>query len=129
MRSHTIGHLPFEAEVGQYLSTDAETGYSNRLTVALNNTLNITTIPPGKYDYAQNESYYIYPEGYSKHAYNFDFFNYAGIHRQVYLYTTPANRIDDITIKTNPRNKGDEKSYIVCKYPSLPSQLIKCELV
>ena len=30
-----------------------------------------------------------YPAGYSTMDYNFDFFNYAGIHRPVRLYTTP----------------------------------------
>ena len=30
-----------------------------------------------------------YPAGYSTMDYNFDFFNYAGIHRPVSLYTTP----------------------------------------
>lgn len=30
----------------------------------------------------------------------FDFFNYAGIHRPVVLYTTPAAYIDDITVTT-----------------------------
>ncbi|HCD5639428.1 TPA: beta-glucuronidase, partial [Enterococcus faecium] len=31
---------------------------------------------------------------------NFDFFNYAGIHRPVKLYTTPKDYISDITINT-----------------------------
>ena len=29
-----------------------------------------------------------YPAGYYEQQYNFDFFNYAGIHRPVILYTT-----------------------------------------
>lgn len=29
-----------------------------------------------------------YPSGYYEQQYNFDFFNYAGIHRPVILYTT-----------------------------------------
>lgn len=29
-----------------------------------------------------------YPAGYYEQLYNFDFFNYAGIHRPVILYTT-----------------------------------------
>jgi hypothetical protein len=32
--------------------------------------------------------------------YKFDFFNYAGIHRSVVLYTTPSIYIDDISINT-----------------------------
>jgi len=33
-------------------------------------------------------------------SYNFDYFNFAGIHRPVYLHTTPPFRIDDINIHT-----------------------------
>jgi beta-glucuronidase len=33
--------------------------------------------------------------------FQFDFFNYAGIHRSVKLYTTPVVYIDDITIVTD----------------------------
>jgi beta-glucuronidase len=42
-----------------------------------------------------------YPPGYFTLDYNFDFFNYAGIHRPVYLYTTPVTFIDDLTVTTN----------------------------
>lgn len=33
--------------------------------------------------------------------YTFDFFNYAGIHRSVVLYTTPRLYIEDITVYTD----------------------------
>lgn len=33
--------------------------------------------------------------------YTFDFFNYAGIHRTVHLYTTPAVYIEDVKILTD----------------------------
>jgi hypothetical protein len=42
-----------------------------------------------------------YPPGYVLFHYDFDFFNYAGIHRPVYLYTTPQIYIDDITVTTD----------------------------
>lgn len=32
---------------------------------------------------------------------NFDFFNYAGLHRSVLLYTTPRAYVDDITVATD----------------------------
>lgn len=32
---------------------------------------------------------------------NFDFFNYAGLHRSVLLYTTPRAYIDDVTVVTD----------------------------
>jgi beta-glucuronidase len=41
-----------------------------------------------------------YPPGYFVQKYTFDFFNYAGIHRPVKLYTTPVVYISDITITT-----------------------------
>lgn len=42
-----------------------------------------------------------YPKGYFVQNLEFDFFNYAGIHRPVVLYTTPSVYIDDITIITD----------------------------
>jgi beta-glucuronidase len=42
-----------------------------------------------------------YPPGYVLFQHDFDFFNYAGIHRPVYLYTTPQIYIDDITVITD----------------------------
>ena len=42
-----------------------------------------------------------YPPGYFVLETSFDFFNYAGIHRPVKLYTTPVVYLSDITIITN----------------------------
>lgn len=42
-----------------------------------------------------------YPKGYFVQDTSFDFFNYAGLHRSVVLYTTPTTYIDDITVITN----------------------------
>lgn len=42
-----------------------------------------------------------YPKGYFVQNINFDFFNYAGLHRPVLLYTTPTTYIDDITVSTS----------------------------
>lgn len=40
---------------------------------------------------------------------NFDFFNYAGLHRSVLLYTTPKAYVDDITVVTDfSDNTGEE---------------------
>lgn len=41
-----------------------------------------------------------YPKNYFVQNIRFDFFNYAGIHRPVVLYTTPSVYIDDITVTT-----------------------------
>ena len=40
---HNGGHLPFEARINDYVMF----GGSNRVTVAVNNTLTPTTLPPG----------------------------------------------------------------------------------
>jgi beta-galactosidase/beta-glucuronidase len=37
-----------------------------------------------------------------------DFFNYAGIHRHVHLYTTPTSYVDDITIVTTIQGRNGE---------------------
>lgn len=47
-----------------------------------------------------------YPPGYFVLETTFDFFNYAGIHRPVKLYTTPVVYLSDITIATN--KSGEE---------------------
>lgn len=38
---------------------------------------------------------------------NFDFFNYAGLHRPVKIYTTPATYIQDVTIVTKLDGRVD----------------------
>ena len=47
---HVGGHLPFEAEVTSTLNF----GKRNRVTVAVNNTLTPTTLPPGTIEYMNN---------------------------------------------------------------------------
>lgn len=44
--------------------------------------------------------------------YNFDFFNYAGIHRPVVLYTTPLNYIKDIALTTGFLSKDHKLANI-----------------
>ena len=86
---HNGGHLPFECEVTSLLVV----GGSNRLTVAVDNRLTSTTLPPGKVS--------VNRAGTMIQNVPFDFFNYAGIHRHVRLYSTPSVYIDDITILTD----------------------------
>ena len=58
---HAVGHLPFEAEVGSFLKWNQSDSYNhlNRLQVAINNTLNATTVPPSAFTYKQNSSSYM----------------------------------------------------------------------
>ncbi|CAG9854510.1 unnamed protein product [Phyllotreta striolata] len=85
--SHEIGHLPFAAEITSFL-TDEE----NTVRVIVDTTLNQTTIPQGSID--------TLPGGRKQLTYTFDFYNYGGIDRPVFLYTTPILYIDDIDIYT-----------------------------
>ncbi|XP_042298437.1 beta-glucuronidase [Sceloporus undulatus] len=94
---HEGGHLPFEVEISHLLA-DAP-GEPCRITIAINNTLTPNTLPPGTIQYMPDES--LYPKGYFVQNTHFDFFNYAGIHRPVLLYTTPSAYIDDITVTTD----------------------------
>lgn len=49
-----------------------------------------------------------YPKHYFVQNTNFDFFNYAGLHRPVILYTTPTTYIDDIDVTTSmDQNTGE----------------------
>ncbi|KAG0716580.1 Beta-glucuronidase [Chionoecetes opilio] len=74
-------------------------GDSNRITVAINNTLTSATIPQGYVHYYDDPTRY--PKGYFTQSLDFDFTNYAGIHRHVHLYTTPATYVHDVTINTD----------------------------
>ncbi|XP_054899638.1 beta-glucuronidase [Poeciliopsis prolifica] len=94
---HEGGHLPFEAEIGTLLRKDPT--MPCRITIAVNNTLNLHTLPPGTIQYMTDRTRY--PAGFFVQNINFDFFNYAGIHRPVLLYTTPKAYVDDITVVTD----------------------------
>ncbi len=94
---HKGGFLPFEAELTDFLH-DGE----NRLSVAVDNRVNHSTLPVGS-EAGGNMLSGLIPElpGVTpkKQNYpNFDFFNYAGITRPVKIYTTPKNYIKDITL-------------------------------
>jgi beta-glucuronidase len=61
------------------------------VTVCVNNTLSFQSIPPGVIEDS--------PTG-EKQRYWHDFFNYAGLHRSVWLLATPAAHLDDVTVVT-----------------------------
>ncbi|XP_043910159.1 beta-glucuronidase isoform X2 [Protopterus annectens] len=94
---HEGGHLPFEAVITEVIQKNPSEPC--RITIAVNNTLNLHTLPPGTIEYMTNKKRY--PPGYFVQNINFDFFNYAGLHRPVLLYTTPLIYIDDITVTTD----------------------------
>jgi beta-glucuronidase len=86
---HEGGYTPFEADVTEHLRPGTE----NRVTVVINNELSWSTIPPGTIEER--------PDGRRVQRYFHDFFNYAGLPRPVWLYTTPPAYISDITVTTS----------------------------
>ncbi|MER0122191.1 beta-glucuronidase [Streptococcus sp. ZJ93] len=87
---HKGGFTPFEFVVPEELYQEETV----RLTVCVNNELNYTTLPVGNYIEEVQEDGSVR----KKVLENFDFYNYAGIHRNVHLYTRPKNHIQDIII-------------------------------
>jgi beta-glucuronidase len=83
--SHEGGYTPFEADITDSVSAGDEV----RVTVVVNNTLTFQSIPPGVIEDT--------PAG-KRQRYWHDFFNYAGIHRSVWLYSTPDRHITDIAV-------------------------------
>jgi beta-glucuronidase len=84
---HEGGYTPFEAEITELV----EPGEEVRITAVVNNVLNWQSIPPG---YVEET-----PDG-LRQRYFHDFFNYAGLHRTVWLYRTPTGYIGNVTVVT-----------------------------
>ena len=87
--SHVGGYMPFGADITDLVTA----GETFRLTIAVNNTLTQATIPPGKVEAGAN--------GRDKQTYLHDFYNYSGLHRSLWLYSTPETTLDDVTIVTD----------------------------
>lgn len=94
---HAFGHLPFEAEITSHLSYAKE----NRITVLCDNVLLQTTIPQGKVIEQDSDNGKDIVQ-----TYTFDFFNYAGIHRSVHLYTTPVVHIKEVILESTVDSDG-----------------------
>jgi beta-glucuronidase len=86
--SHEGGYTPFEADITEHVTG----GEQVRITAVLNNTLSFHSIPPGVIEDT--------PAG-KRQIYWHDFFNYAGIHRTVWLYSTDPAHVTDLTIVTD----------------------------
>ena len=83
--SHEGGYTPFEADITEHVTP----GEQVRITAVVNNTLSFQSIPPGVIEDT--------PAG-KRQIYWHDFFNYAGIHRTVWLYSTDPAHITDVTV-------------------------------
>ncbi|XP_031622338.1 beta-glucuronidase [Contarinia nasturtii] len=112
---HEIGHLPFEADITEYLKY----GEENRVTVLCDNALLANTIPQGKITEMSSDN----NETSIVQTYTFDFFNYAGIHRSVVLYTTPKVHIDDIITTTNIVDHRGRIFYHILTNKTVPTDL------
>ncbi len=101
---HKGGFTPFEAELNEFVTVG-----KNRLTVAVNNILDESTLPVGIVQETK------LPDGSTKttNPVNFDFFNYAGIHRPVKIYTTPKTYVKDVTVVTDFENTLGKVDYEV----------------
>lgn len=119
--SHVGGHLPFESEI-------PNNPKRYRLTVAVNNTLTDQTLPPGDIT-VHDGSDPMYPKGYTEQTTHFDFFNYAGIHRPVLLYTTPTTWIDDLTVTYQVPGNGDGIVYFNVSTLPAKTQTNKVDLI
>src|SRR5947209_9054502 len=82
---HEGGYTPFEADVTAHVRP----GEEFRLTAVVDNRLTWRSLPPG-----------IVEDGPSRprQTYFHDFFNYAGLHRPVWLYCTPRAHLRDVTV-------------------------------
>ncbi|MCA4131607.1 beta-glucuronidase [Arthrobacter sp. M4] len=86
---HDGGYTPFEADLTDVVAAGTEF----RLTVAVDNRLTNVTIPPGKLA--------IGADGKEHQSYFHDFYNYAGLARSVWLYSTPRTHLTDVTVTTD----------------------------
>jgi beta-glucuronidase len=86
---HEGGHLPFAFDI----SSQVKWGASNRITISIENVLKPSRVPTG--GAVAGGLFSSFPKA------NFDFFPYAGLNRDVLLYSIPAaTSIKDATIKT-----------------------------
>lgn len=86
---HEGGHIPFSFEIGSKL----QWGKPNRISIQVENLLSPARVPTGNVPGGVFSSY---PRS------NYDFFPYAGLQRDVWLYSVPtAASIQDISIKTD----------------------------
>ncbi|MDQ0338264.1 beta-glucuronidase [Caldalkalibacillus uzonensis] len=109
------GFLPFEADITNVVYY----GQLNHLVVCVNNELSWEMLPPGEVSFHQDADGVSRKDLHQQH----DFFNYSGIHRPVYLYTTPMTYIEDVTIKTSFEGHTGFVDYQVCISQQNPSFL------
>ena len=98
---HEGGFLPFSCDITDVIN---EGGY-NHLAVKANNELNESSLPCGAVKTLNNGTKIAAPY--------FDFFNYAGIQRSVYLLQIPDEHIQDYAVVTKLSGQDAEVEYEV----------------
>lgn len=96
---HEGGFLPFSADVTTVVRYDSY----NKVVVKVNNELNCTNIPCGET--------ITLPNGKKMSKPYFDFFNYAGLQRSVYLLALPRESVVDFDLDYAIHGKNAEVSY------------------
>lgn len=99
--SHEGGFLPFNADI----TNTAVYGGMNHLAVKVNNELSETRMPCGQTR--------VLSDGTKRAAPYFDFFNYSGLQRSVWLTILPKTLIDDYDLVYKLKGKDAEVSYKV----------------
>ena len=100
---HSGGFTPFEVIIPEKLLTEDRI----KVSICANNELNYKTLPVGNYSEEVREDGSVK----KKVQENFDFFNYAGIHRPIKLIVRPKIHISDLVITS--QLSDDLKSAIV----------------
>ncbi|KAI3373456.1 hypothetical protein L3Q82_022063 [Scortum barcoo] len=104
---HEGGHLPFEVEIGTFNPQGPGCAVQDHHRCQQHSE---SALSPSRSNPAHDRPHQImrkmsflnrYPDGFFVQNIYFDFFNYAGIHRPVLLYTTPKAYVDDITVVTD----------------------------
>ncbi len=95
IRDHEGGYLPFDIEIDQPKEV-------MRLSIILDTRLGFQSFPMGEIKHTEHGD---------KQLIYFDFFNYIGLHRNVFLSRTTNHYIQDIIIKTKHNHKTAHISY------------------
>ena len=113
---HTGGYMPFSADVTEHVTP----GQIFRLTISVNNELTQATIPPGSITVSE--------DGRRQQSYLHDFYNYAGLHRSLWLYSTPSVTVDDITVVTGFEGTTGTVDYTIATANGTGNEAIRVTL-
>jgi len=98
---HVGGYMPFEANITDLVTPGSEF----KLTIAVSNVLTNETVPPGL---VVSKA-----DGTKQQTYLHDFYNYAGLARSVWIYSSPKVRTTDVTVRTDFEGSTGKVNYEV----------------